>query len=461
MGVEFPKVEYIIYNKQEKLNKEQVGWYKLLALRESVLNLSIKDFVGLDKDNSQEIYVSSFLDSIFFNIEKYLFDECEKPLLFDDFVYIASVATKALKAIIENPSTKLIKVEEQVKYNKITNSGIKTMQWLAKRPGSTITEKISPKNKVLTVSTKFSFDTKENEASMYLYDVLYRILGSRLFESKCKTCKNNSCNQKRSFEELLRLYSLNTAVKQSELSTIPKIRHSVQNNKLMCDKFYKVVWDCNVKISRIEKELKNEWDNLENILYKDMFYYIASIIKQLPNVKIKDVIGRIQVDKNGLLNFSNVNEFTFVNNEKKLEEVKISFDDNRIKIEKRGFTKKNSKFELENTSSGQVDLAVIHDDLFNYISKPKLVKEKEIIVAEEQKSLPQEEIVVHKYELDYKISRFKVSQKCLKFYKEAKIETVGDFISADKTSFWRYALFRKKYLDDIMALLREDKYDIQ
>ena len=72
MGVEFPKVEYIIYNKKEKLNKEQVGWYKLLALRESVLNLSIKDFVGLDKDNSQEIYVSSFLDSIFFNIEKYL-----------------------------------------------------------------------------------------------------------------------------------------------------------------------------------------------------------------------------------------------------------------------------------------------------------------------------------------------------------------------------------------------------
>ena len=94
-----------------------------------------------------------------------------------------------------------------------------------------------------------------------------------LFESKCKTCKNNSCNQKKSFEELLRLYSLNTAVKQSELSKIPKIRHSVQNNKLMCDKFYKVIWDCNVKISRIEKELKNEWENLENILYKDMFYY--------------------------------------------------------------------------------------------------------------------------------------------------------------------------------------------
>lgn len=78
-----------------------------------------------------------------------------------------------------------------------------------------------------------------------------------LFESKCKTRKNNSCSQKKSFEELLRLYSLNTVVKQSELSKIPKIRHSVQNNKLMCDKFYKVIWDCNVKISRIEKELNN------------------------------------------------------------------------------------------------------------------------------------------------------------------------------------------------------------
>lgn len=461
MGIEFPKVEYIISNKQEKLNKEQVGWYKLLALRESVLNLSIKDFVGLDKDNSQEIYVSSFLDSIFFNIEKYLFDECDKPLLFDDFVYIASVATKALKAIIENPSTKLIKVEEQVKYNKITNSGIKTMQWLAKRPGSTITEKISPKNKVLTVSTKFSVDTKENEASMYLYDVLYRILGSRLFDSKCKTCKNISCNQKKSFEELLRLYSLNTAVKQSELSTIPKIRHSVQNNKLMCDKFYKVIWDCNVKISRIEKELKNEWENLENILYKDMFYYIASIIKQLPNIKIKDSIGRIQVDKNGLLTFSNVNEFTFVNTSEKLEEIKISFDNNKINITKRSFIEKNSKFELENTLNEQVDLSVIHDDLFSYIAKPELVKEKEIVVIEDPKPVLQEVVDAHKYDLDYKISKFKVSQKCLKFYKEAKIETVGDFIAADRNSFAQYGSFKKKYLEDIIALLREDKYDIQ
>ena len=33
-------------------------------------------------------------------------------------------------------------------------------------------------------------------------------------------------------------------------------------------------------------------------------------------------------------------------------------------------------------------------------SKPELVKEKEIIVAEEQKSLPQEEIVVHRYVYD-------------------------------------------------------------
>lgn len=461
MNIEFPKVEYIISNKQEKLNKEQIGWYKLLSLRESILNLSIKDYVGLTKDNCPEIYVSSFLDSLYFNIQKYLFQECDNSLLFDDFVYIASVAAKALKAIVEKPSTKLIKVDEQVKYNRITNSGIKTMQWLAKKPGSTIVEKISPRNKVLTVSTKFSVDTKENEASMYLYDVLYKILGSRLFKAECRTCKNTNCQQKKTFDELLRLYTLNTTIRQSELAEIPKVRHSVQNNKLMCDKFYKTVWDCNLKINRIEKELKKEWENLENIIYKDMFFYIASIIKQLPDIRIKDQIGKIKVDENGFLNFSDINEFLFVEYGNGIKEYTLHFHEDKICIITKRFVENAGKFKEVEMFENQILLSTIIADILNYIEHPELVKKEDIEdVKGDEENVVSETIVEHKILEDYKIAKMKLSKKCLRFYNDAHIETVGDFFAADKDTFETYDSFKKKYLEDVLTILREDGYDL-
>lgn len=461
MNIEFPKVEYIISNKQEKLNKEQIGWYKLLSLRESILNLSIKDYVGLAKDDSPEIYVSSFLDSLYFNIQRYLFRECENSLLFDDFVYIASVAAKALKAIVEKPSTKLIKVDEQVKYNRITNSGIKTMQWLAKKPGSTIVEKISPRNKVLTVSTKFSVDTKENEASMYLYDVLYKILGSRLFKAECRTCKNENCQQKKTFDELLRLYTLNTTIRQSELAEIPKVRHSVQNNKLMCDKFYKTVWDCNLKINRIEKELKKEWENLENIIYKDMFFYIASIIKQLPNIKIKDQIGKLKVDENGFLSFSGMDKITFVELGKEIKEYTLHFNDNKISIMSKSFVENAGKFRERETSENQISLSTIIVDILNYIEHPELAKKEDVkeLIESGEKAVV-EIIKEHKISEDYKISKMKLSKKCLRFYSDANIETVGDFFAADKDTFETYDSYKKKYLEDVLTILRADGYDL-
>ena len=58
MQIEFPKVEYILNNKQEKLTDEQKLWLQLVCLRESILNMAIKNFMGLEKDNCQTMYLS-------------------------------------------------------------------------------------------------------------------------------------------------------------------------------------------------------------------------------------------------------------------------------------------------------------------------------------------------------------------------------------------------------------------
>lgn len=370
MAIEFPKIDYLLSNKMEKLSKEQLLWSELLTLHESIINSAIKDYVGLEKDNCQEMYFSVFLDSLYYEIQPYLFGKCKNKFLFDDFIFVASVAGKAIKAIVTNPSTRIIKVDEQKKYNKITNVGIKTMQWLAKRQGGTIREKISPQNKVLTVSTKFTVDTKENEASMYLYNIIYRIIASRLFGSECKRCETKNCKNKRLLEEMLKIYSLNTGIMQSELHSIPKIRHSVQNNKLMCDKYYKVIWDCNTKISRMEKGLKIEWDNLLEILYADIYYCVLAILMHDPSYKYVDTIGRIMIDDKGRLLFSNSEKFKFILSNNGLKELRILLHNNMISVEKSMYKfESDSTWKLQKKENEEFDLSIIQAEIDRFISQ--------------------------------------------------------------------------------------------
>lgn len=387
--IDFPKVEYILSNRYEKLGVDQNLWGELVAVRESIVNTAIKNYVGLSKDKCMDMYLSTFLDSVYASIKPYLNGECVGKLLFDDFTYVASKSWKALVEIINNPNTKLIKVEEYLPFNKVSNTGIKTMQWLAKRPGRSIAEKIAPRNKVLTMSTKFSVDTKENQASMYLYDIVYTILCARLFVCDCGKKQNDSkcsrdCETKKLFDQLFKLYTMNGKYKQSELRNIPKVRHSVQNNKLLYDKNYKLVWDCNVKLSTMEKELEYEWKNLSDILCHDIYYCILAIIKQSTDIKLMDSVGKIEVTtqnkhmtakekKNvGMLQFSNADKITFVRRAKdSLTQYTFGYADQIITLATKEYMLKDSSMYVAKSgeTKQQYSLQPMIKDILQYINK--------------------------------------------------------------------------------------------
>jgi DNA-directed RNA polymerase alpha subunit len=100
------------------------------------------------------------------------------------------------------------------------------------------------------------------------------------------------------------------------------------------------------------------------------------------------------------------------------------------------------------------------EDILNYVENPELVKKD---VVEEQSVIEEtivETVKEHKILDDYKISKMKLSKKCLRFYSDANIETVGDFLLADKDTFDTYDTYKKKYLEDVLTILREDGYDL-
>lgn len=398
MNIEFPKIEYLLTNRLENFTKEQLRRYKLLTLRESMVNVAAGRFVGLLKDGCQKMYLSEFLDSMYEGIEPYLDGKCSGMLLLDDFIFIASVASKALKNIVAHPSTRLIKVEEHVKYYKVTNTGTKTMQWLAHRPGATIAEKIAPKNKVLTVSTRFTADTKENEASMYLYGVIYSILASRLFKSECKACDNKTCSHKKLFEELENLYALKNVIRRGELGNVPGVRHSIQNNKLMCDTNYKTVWDCNLRISRMESGLRAEWESLDENLYTDLYYCILAIILHCTDVKLYDVAGRINFADDGKVTFSNAEEVTFVINRLNfLQEIEVFLQGHAIQIKTTDYTLNGSEFKVDDIKESCFDLTPCIDALNNGIAESeevaKSTEERTEQIKEQEEQLNEKPVI--------------------------------------------------------------------
>ena len=357
MSIDFPKTEYLLTNRMEVLSEEQRRWSGLLTFRESIVNCAAGRYVGLLKDGCREMFLSEFLDSTYAGIEPFLNSRCHGMLLVDDFIFIAGTASKALKNIVNSPSSRHIKVEEQVKYNKVTNTGIKTMRWLAHRPGSTIAEKIAPSNKVLNVSTRFTLDTKENEASMYLYGIVYSVLSNRLFKSECRSCRDHNCMHKRHFEELENLYALNNTIRRSELKDVPRVRHSIQNNKLMCDPNYKTVWDCNLRLSRMEQGMRAEWSNLTEILYSDLYYCILSVILHSKGVKLHDVAGEITFAEDGRLEFTGADKVTFIlHGKNELRRITVSLYGHGIAVRTSTLKNHNGVYGMEAVRECNIDL---------------------------------------------------------------------------------------------------------
>ena len=193
----------------------------------------------------------------------------------------------------------------KVHVQKATGMGIKTMKWMAERPGRTVQEKVSPQNKVLTTKTVFSADTKENREFMYMYKILHEAILARLTNSECRNCKNNDCKYKLWITKINKLFSMNSKIRRSELKDVKPIKQSVQNNKLMCDKNYRIIWNAVKMLSDVEEKIEKDFNEaLESRFSMIIYWIILARLVSYDNVLIYDKVGRFY-DKDGVIGFGN------------------------------------------------------------------------------------------------------------------------------------------------------------
>lgn len=294
MSVPYPKTEWLMHNKTKNLSDEQRSRFEAMVRLSDLLNLTMADDVIRTTGKYGEMLFTDFLEKLYETVQNA--NDCKHQLYMDDFVRIARFSAPAIKHIVSNPSTHILKNTEKVHVSKMKQTTSTTMRWMAKKPGRSIPEKIAPQNKVLTKVTHFSTDTKENRETLYLYGILHDVIQERILDSKCSTCSRaDKCGE--GVKELYDLVSLHSRIRHGDLCDVPAIKQARQNNKLMCDKYYKMVWDAVGQISAVEEKLRSDWESLSIRYLQVAFWMILATILHEYDTVIYDYKGALHDEK--------------------------------------------------------------------------------------------------------------------------------------------------------------------
>ena len=346
----------LFHDRKENMSPWQREQYELMQGINHFINCALHGHRELSTGECLTMPYSEFLSSLTDEFEKTMRtrmdcvfnsfgNERNEIVVFDDFFRIADFAYNAIKNIIQNPSRQIKKVEVKLPAARASSFTGKTMQWMSKRPGRTIAEKISPENKILTTKTVFSVDTKENRELMYLFKHLYEIISTRLSATQCMACtKLNACN--RSWVvNMQRMISSYSHIKGDELGGVKAEKQATQNNKLMCDLNYKIIWDAVKMLSHVEEDIIDQFKKVSERLARLLYWLLIGSILKDRRAKIFDSIGKV-VDKHGEITF-----IKFADNVQTVCDKVIFVDENAV-----------YKYTLEFSCEGTV-IKVVRSDL--------------------------------------------------------------------------------------------------
>lgn len=317
---EFPNFEHILTNETEKLTLSQYQWYNLLRLVDAIYYHAGSMAKERLRKGYNRIKLSDFILSL-----ASLKISCGKSdaLVTDKLMMIAEDSVYAVTRIVSSPKTALDKQVCKQHISKIKSVGSRTVEWLAQRPQETLAEKIKPSNKLLTQKIIFTPDTKENRLLRYYYDRLYRYISSQLERSACANCSDQTCKMREGINSFL---YLKNKIRHSELSEVQPKPCVEPNNVLMCDKYYKMIWDSFMQVKNYEESIKLLWNKFEDYLLGLELLFTAA--KYLQSNKVQLVEQIVYLEENaGLLSALTdepIKEIVFVRNDSEIFALCIS-----------------------------------------------------------------------------------------------------------------------------------------
>ena len=164
-----------MHNRTKNLSDEQQSRFEAMVRLSDLLNLTMADDVIRTTGKYSEMLFTDFLEKLYDTIQN--INDCKHQLYMDDFVRIARFSVPAIKHIVSNPSTHILKKSEKVHVSKMKQTTSTTMRWMAKNPAGQSQKKLRRKTKCLLKLHTFHQTrrkTAKPSISMVFYTMSYK-----------------------------------------------------------------------------------------------------------------------------------------------------------------------------------------------------------------------------------------------------------------------------------------------
>lgn len=194
------------------------------------------------------------------NIDKSHYREVKKDVV----SRLIENCIEAIRTIADNMRENIIRENIKMPVYKVKEINSYGLQWLSRRPGRTIREKISNSNsQMMAVRRRMSLDTGENRLYLaFLKDLIEHL--------EIKSEKMPSKNQRK--DEVMYYSQLLSIIRDPEFEEIRRWENLPPNNTLLSDKHYKVIWKCWNELKQLDDWLFNLSSNAD-ICLCTLFYY--------------------------------------------------------------------------------------------------------------------------------------------------------------------------------------------
>lgn len=261
------------------------AWWIMLQTAESICNFASR------RDPVNNAYITEFWSEAAPGVEDFVSKKGSRPLPYDDLMQMISFCGDHLQEIVKNPRHNLVKADRMVRPEKARNIGYKTINWLGKQPGRSVREKMAGKQTLLTQIKEYSFDIKENQAAMMLYQQLMGRVSDRMNNGLKMGAYDDSGN-----EQMMQMWRIKKLLRESPLRGVAPKNQNQANNVLLSDKNYSIIWRAYMDMNRFDTRLEDRWRQALALYVKAVFLAINAELISLEDVYV--IEKRMKLNEN-------------------------------------------------------------------------------------------------------------------------------------------------------------------
>ena len=233
-------------------NADEIRRAELLLLLQDWIIRILDRIDDAGSDYSLDELVSENIDKSYLRFAK---KDAVSRLIDDSYDAIRRISERMRESIIrENVKMPVYKVREINSYG---------LNWLSRRPGTTIKEKISSSNlSMMAVQRRMSLDTGENRLFIAYVKELAEVLERKL---------DNFPERQKSKDEIGVYSQLRAIARNPDNEEIRRWENMPPNNTLLSDQNYKKIWKCWNELKSIDTMISDYDSNIDNRVCT-MFY---------------------------------------------------------------------------------------------------------------------------------------------------------------------------------------------